>query len=128
PSFLNRKFSMSLSMAGLNGTVWLQLASVAGVITGGVLADFLARRTPAGRMLTQILGLALGVPFIFLTGYTLSAPLLVLAMTGFGYFKGVYDSNIWAALYDVVPPARRATAVGLMNSIGWIGGGIASVA
>ena len=35
PSFLYRKFGMSLSMAGLNGTAYLQVASVLGVITGG---------------------------------------------------------------------------------------------
>lgn len=128
PSFLNRKFAMSLSMAGLNGTAWLQLASVAGVIMGGVLADRLARRTRAGRMLTQTLGLALGIPFIFLTGHTLSVQVLVVAMAGFGFFKGLYDANIWAALYDVVPPRRRASALGVMNSIGWLGGGIAPVA
>ena len=39
-----------------------------------------------------------------------------------GLCKGVYDSNIWASLYDVVPPSRRSTSVGLMNMIGWIGG------
>ncbi len=128
PSFLNRKFAMSLSMAGLNGTIWLQLASIAGVITGGILADRLARRTPVGRMLIQIFGLLAGAPFIFLTGYTLSVPVLVLAMAGFGYFKGLYDANTWASLYDVVPPHRRAAALGLMNSIGWVGGGVAPVA
>jgi hypothetical protein len=49
-------------------------------------------------------------------------------MVGFGCFKGVYDANIWAALYDVVPVNRRATAVGAMNAIGWLGGGTAPVA
>jgi len=128
PSYLYRKFGMSLTMAGLNGTVFLQIASVGGVLCGGVLADRLARRHPAGRMITQSLGLLAGAPFIFLTGWTLSAPVLILAMTGFGYFKGLYDSNIWASLYDVVTPERRATALGLMNSIGWVGGGTAPVA
>ncbi|MFN7921989.1 MAG: MFS transporter [Bryobacteraceae bacterium] len=128
PSFLNRKFGMSLSMAGWNATAWLQIASVLGVLTGGWLADRLAQRRPAGRMLTQATGLLCGVPFIFLTGWTLAVPVLVAAMIGFGYFKGMYDANIWASLYDVVPPQRRATALGLMNSIGWFGGGIAPVA
>lgn len=128
PSFLNRKFGMSLTMSGLNATAWLQMASVLGVLSGGWLADRLARRHAGGRMLTQSLGLFLGVPFIFLTGWTLSVPVLVLAMTGFGFFKGLYDANIWASLYDVVPVARRATALGFMNSIGWLGGGIAPVA
>ena len=79
-------------------------------------------------MLTQAMGLALGVPFIFAAGWTLSVPLVIVALTGFGYFKGLYDANIWASLHDVVPPERRASAVGFMNSVGWIGGGVAPVA
>ena len=121
PSFLNRKFGMTLAMAGFSSTAYLQAASVLGVLSGGFLADRLARRHRGGRMITQAAGLLLGVPFLFLTGWTMSTVVLVLAMTGFGYFKGFYDANIWASLYDVVPVTRRATAVGLMNSIGWLG-------
>jgi hypothetical protein len=40
-------------------------------------------------------------------------------MIGFGYFKGMYDANIRASLHDVAPPERRATAVGVMNALGW---------
>ncbi|MEW6207816.1 MAG: MFS transporter [Acidobacteriota bacterium] len=128
PSFLYNKFNMSLAMAGLSGTAYLQIASVLGVITGGILADFLARRHRGGRMIVQAAGLLMGVPFIFLAGWTLSVPVLIFALVGFGYFKGLYDANIWASLHDVVPTERRASAVGFMNSIGWIGGGIAPVA
>jgi MFS family permease len=128
PSFLNRKFSMTLAMAGFSSTAYLQIASVLGVISGGFLADKLARQHRGGRMITQAIGLFLGIPFLFLTGWTLSVTVLVLAMAGFGYFKGLYDANIWASLYDVVPVARRATAVGVMNSVGWLGAGVAPVA
>lgn len=128
PSFLYRKFNLSLAMSGVSATVYLQIASVLGVISGGILADRLARKTRAGRMLTQAIGLSLGVPFIFLAGWTLSVPVVILALAGFGYFKGLYDANIWASLHDVVSPERRASAVGVMNSIGWIGGGMAPVA
>jgi MFS family permease len=106
----------------------LQIASVFGVMSGGILADRLARRYLGGRMMAQATGLLLGVPFIFITGWTLSVPILILALVGFGYFKGLYDANIWASLHDVVRPERRASAVGFMNSIGWLGGGIAPVA
>ena len=46
-------------------------------------------------------------------------------MTLFGLCKGCYDANIWAGLYDVVPPRARATAVGIMNTVGWGGGAMA---
>ena len=128
PSFLTRKFGMSLAAAGFSSTFYLQIASVLGVISGGVLADRLARRRPGGRMMTQAIGLLAGVPFIFITGWTLSVPVLVLALAGFGYFKGLYDANIWASLHDVVPARLRATAVGVMNAFGWVGAGFAPIA
>ena len=44
-----------------------------------------------------------------------------------GLFKGFYDANIWASLFDVMPPEARGRAVGLMNMVGWLGGGTAPV-
>ena len=128
PTYLKRQFGMSLSMSGVSATFYLQIASMLGAIAGGVLADRLAKKHKGGRMMAQAVGLFAGAPFIFLTGWTLSIPVLVLAMIGFGYFKGMYDSNIWASLYDVVRPERRATAVGVMNAIGWLGGGAGTFA
>jgi len=128
PTFLNDKFKMTLSMAGLNSTAWLQIASVLGVLVGGFLADRWVRHRSSGRMLVQGIGLLAGVPFIFLTGNTMLVPVLLGAMVGFGFFKGFYDANIWASLYDVVKPARRATALGLMNSVGWFAGAVGPVA
>jgi MFS family permease len=127
PSFLYSKFHMSLSMAGLNGTMYLQLSSVAGVLCGGLLADLLARRFAGGRMLTQALGLFLGIPFLFFTGWAASVPAVVLGMIGFGYCKGIYDANIFASLYDVVAVKQRGIAAGMLNSLGWLGGGFAPI-
>lgn len=128
PLFLYEKFKMSLTMSGVTATLFIQVASVVGVLVGGAMADSLARRAPGGRMLTQACGLFLGAPFIFVTGTTMHVPTLVVAMTGFGFFKGMYDSNIFASLFDVVPPAARATASGVMIAVGWIGGAIAPIA
>ena len=129
PSFLGRKFGMSLAMAGFTGTAYLQAASMLGAIAGGYLADrFVRQGMRGGRMTAQAIGLLCGVPFIFITGWTLWVPGLILAMSAFGFFKGIYDANIWASLHDVVEAGQRATAVGLMNSVGWVGGGIAPIA
>ena len=127
PTFLYQKFHMSLAMAGLNGTAYLQIASVLGVLSGGLLADRLRRRHAGGRILAQSIGLLCGVPFLFLTGWTIKVPLLLVGMIGFGYFKGLYDANIFAGLYDVVPVKRRGAAAGILNSLGWLGGGFAPV-
>jgi len=127
PTFLYQKFHMSLSMAGLNASLYLQTASLLGVLCGGYLADRFSKKRGGGRQLAQSIGLLLGAPFLFLTGWTLSVPILVLAMIGFGYFKGLYDANIIAGLYDVVSIESRGTAAGIANSLGWLGGGLAPV-
>jgi len=135
PSFLYRKFHLGLAMAGLSGTVYLSLASLIGVLCGGALADGLVKRqlrlgrsTKGIRMLTQSFGLLCGVPFLFLAGWSITMGTVIVAMIGFGFFKGLYDANIWASLYDVVSIERRGAAAGMMNSLGWIGGGAAPVA
>ncbi len=125
PTFLYQKFHMTLALAGLNATAYLQIASMAGVVCGGVLADSSARRRPGGRISTQAMGVLLAVPFLFLTGWTTSVFLLAAGLICFGFCKGIYDANIFAGLYDVVPVEHRGASAGLMNSLGWLGGGFA---
>ncbi len=76
----------------------------------------------------QSLGLVLGSPFVFLAGWSASFSMLVAALAAAGLCKGIDDANIFAALFDVVGPADRGTAAGLMNSVGWTGGFLAPVA
>jgi MFS family permease len=130
PTYLFRAFHMSLSMAGFSGAAYLQIASVVGVVAGGALADARVRRRPGdrgARMTVQALGLFCGVPFLLLSGFATAVTAVLAAMIGFGLFKGVYDSNLWAALYDVTPIERRGAALGIMNSLGWLGGAAAQL-
>jgi MFS family permease len=124
PTFLYEKFELSLTLSGVSATVYLQVASMVGSMLGGAMADWFRAKNRGGRMYVQALGALCGAPFIFLCGTTLELGVLVVAMIFFGLSKGIYDSNIWASLYDVVPPSRRGTAVGLMNMIGWMGGAL----
>lgn len=123
PKFLYDKFSMSLATAGLTATVFVQLASMAGSPTGGWLADTLRRRSPRGRIAIQMLGVLGGAPFVMLCGLTPSVSTLILALTAWGFFKGLYDANIFASAFDVVRPEARGSAAGFMNCVGWLGGG-----
>lgn len=128
PTFLVEKFGFKLSAAGLSGTVFIHLASAVSAPLGGVLADALARRFAGGRMMVQAIGLVIGAAFVALVGLTRDVTTLLVAMTIFGFGKGLYDSNIFASLYDVVEPRARGTAAGIMNTIGWAGGALGPVA
>jgi MFS family permease len=123
PAFLYEQFHLSLAAAGLTATVFVQLASTAGSPLGGWLADILRRRTPGGRMMVQAVGVLGGAPFVVLCGLTTSVTWLVVALIAWGLFKGLYDANIFASVFDVIRPEARGTAAGFMNMVGWLGGG-----
>lgn len=128
PTFLTDKFGFKLTTAGLSGAVFIHLASALSVPVGGWLADALARRLAGGRILVQAGGLLAGAAFIGLVGLTTNVRTLLIAMTLFGLCKGLYDANIFASLYDVIEPRARATAAGIMNTVGWGGGALGPLA
>ena len=128
PTFLYERFHLSLAASGLTATLFVQLASLAGSPAGGWWADVLRRKMPGGRMLVQAIGLAAGAPFVVLCGWTRSVSLLIVALAAWGFFKGIYDANIFASIFDVIRPEARGRAAGVMNMTGWLGGGIAPVA
>jgi sugar phosphate permease len=128
PAFLYEKFQLNLAMAGLTATLFVQLASMLGSPVGGWMADSLQQRFHGGRIAVQMLGLLGAVPFVIWCGQTLSVASLVVALTCWGFFKGLYDANIFASVLDVVLPEARGTAVGFMNLVGWlVGAGTAPV-
>ncbi|MFL6278857.1 MAG: MFS transporter [Vicinamibacterales bacterium] len=123
PKFLFDKFHMGLAMSGLTATLFVQLASLAGAPVGGWLADAWRRRSPRGRLAVQLVGVLGGAPFVAVCGLTSSVGTLIAALTLWGFFKGLYDANIFASVFDVVGPEARGTAAGFMNAIGWLAGG-----
>jgi MFS family permease len=74
-------------------------------------------------MMVQAIGVFGGAPFVALCGMTGSVGWLIVALTAWGLFKGLYDANIFASLFDVVRPEARGTAAGFMNTVGWLAGG-----
>jgi MFS family permease len=121
PSYIFERFDLGLSSSSLTSTFW-PLASLPGALLGGVAADWSSSRWRGGRIRVQSLGLIGAAPFVFLTGWSTSVPILIAALIGAGICKGIYDSNIFASLFDVIKPEDRGTAAGLMNTVGWTGG------
>jgi sugar phosphate permease len=128
PMYLYTRFHLSLGAAAFDAAVYPHVASMAGSVCGGYLADMFARRTRRGRLLVQCIGVMAGAPFVVLCGLSGSLTLVKIALICWGFFKGVYDSNIFASTFDVIPTESRGTVSGSMNCVGWLlGGGVAPV-
>jgi sugar phosphate permease len=122
PTLLFRKFHLTLALAGLTATIFVQSASMIGSPLGGWLADALRRRMPGGRMLTQAIAAGFEVPFVVACALTRSWTILIASLLLWGGFKGIYEANIFASVFDVVPVEARGTTAGFMNMVGWLGG------
>ena len=123
PIFMIRSFpEMETTQAVFHGVFWFYLGAFFGVTLGGRLSDALKIRRPGIRFEVEFVGLALCIPFILMMALVHSLPLMILAILMFGFATGVYDSNIYAALFDVINPRFRAVGTGLFGCGGCIVG------
>ena len=126
-TFAHDVLKLDLADSALVGPVMINIAGLSSVLAGGYLADRFAQKSPTGRFTVLTIGLSLAAAFLMIFPLATSAVAvgLLLFCTSFG--KGLFDGCIYAAMHDVVPPEARATAVGLMTMLGFIGAGISSV-
>ena len=125
PTYLHDRFGKSLTEAAAIATSSIMLAGLVAMLAGGILADLLVKRTRLARFYLMAASLISAGPFVYLCGLAQTVGVLVFGLIGAGFIKGIFDSCIYAAMHDVMAPAERSTAVGMMNFIGFIGAGLA---
>lgn len=125
PNFLFEKFSLSLKDAGFTASIYLQTATLVGLLGGGVLADRLFLRTRAARLWLLTTTLVCCAPCLFFIGNSATLLATCVAAAGFGLFSGFLMGNIFPAAFEVVPADTRASAVGFLNFFGAIVSGFA---
>lgn len=121
PIFIARAFpDMETAQAVFHGVFWFYAGAFIGVTIGGRLSDRLKAKRPGIRFEIEFVGLALCIPFVIMMALSHSLVWMIIAILCFGFATGVYDSNIYAALFDVVNPRYRAVATGLFGCGGCI--------
>jgi MFS family permease len=126
PLYLYERFGMSLAEAAFTATFYLQAASAGGIILGGWLADRWSGATSLGRLYTQIFGVLLAGPFLFLMGHSGSRAWLVAALVVFGVGRGFYDCNTMPVLCQIARDDLRSTGYGIFNFGSCVAGGLAA--
>src|SRR4030095_7957625 len=111
PNFLYEKFSLSLAEAGFTATVYVQSSTLAGLLSGGVIADRLYGRTKAARFWLLSAGMLISAPCIHLLGNSDTLFFTKLAAVGFGFGSGLFIANLMVCSFDIVPADTRASSV-----------------
>jgi MFS transporter, Spinster family, sphingosine-1-phosphate transporter len=124
PAFLREKYGLSLADAGGYAMFYHHLAALVGILVGGKISDAMVVTRPKFRLQLMCAAMFLGAPAIFFMGLASGLTFTCLAMGIFGLFRGLYESNTHAALFDVVAPQYRASAVGVMVMVAFLAGSI----
>ena len=124
PKFMARKFALGVGAAGYGAMLYHHVAAFVAIMAGAFLTDACVRRNPRFRLLLQTVALLLGAPALILFGF---APSCIAAWAGvalYGVFRGLFEVNAHASLFDVVPPCHRSTAEGLMTMVAFFTGSL----
>jgi MFS family permease len=125
PTFLYEKFHLSLQAAAFNSVSFHLAGAIFGVMLGARISDRFAARRRTVRMEIEYASLILGCPFVYLLGASSNLWLVYVSLGAFGVFRGMYDSNLFAAPYDVIPPRYHSSATGIMLALAFIVGAMA---
>lgn len=127
PTFLHDKFALTQADAAWNASVYLQSMTAVGLLGGGVLSDWLYRRSTAARQWVLVASLVCSAPSLFFLGAAETLSATRLAAAAFGLSSGLFMGNIFAAGFEVVPADLRATAVGILNLFGGLVSGFGAL-
>ncbi|RYG30794.1 MAG: MFS transporter, partial [Chitinophagaceae bacterium] len=114
PLLLIEKFGLSVSSAGFSSMFYHHIGAFIGVILGGMLSDRFAAKNPVYRLVLQSLALLCAAPFIYSLGIAETPRAMYIGLFLFGLFRGIYDSNIYASLYELIRPQIRSSAAGIV--------------
>ncbi len=117
PEILREKFSLGQGKAGVSAILFVQIASIIGVLIGGALADKWMQKTSRGRIYTSAIGMLLFLPALFSVGNAGTLTMAIVGLTIFGLGWGFFDCNNMPILCQIARPEWRATGYGIMNLV-----------
>jgi len=117
PEILREKFNLGQGKAGVSAILYVQIASIIGVVIGGTLADRWMRTTSRGRIFTSAIGMLMFLPALFSVGNASTLTIAILGLIVFGLGWGFFDCNNMPILCQIVRPEWRATGYGIMNLV-----------
>ncbi|MDO4575491.1 MAG: MFS transporter [Planctomycetia bacterium] len=99
--------------AAFHAVFWFFAGALVGIAIASRISDRVAKKRPTFRMEMNCIGLVMAAPAVFLVVNVPGFIACCAALFFYGMAQGVYDSNFFAAIYDVVEPRFHAAATGI---------------
>lgn len=122
PLYLHRVKQFSVAEASFWFGILSATGGFLGVLTGGYVGDMLARRTPAGHLITIGVGFLLAAPAAIVMMLAEERAIFLPALFFAVAFLVLYIGSVNAVIHNVVHPTLRATAVAIFVFVINLGG------
>ncbi len=127
PKFMSMKFGTSVGAAGTQTMLYHHLCAFLAILAGGLLTDRFVKRMPRFRLGFQMVSMLCGAPCLVMIGLMPSAVAMIALTAAYGVFRGFFEVNTHASLFDVIPPPYRSTSVGIFTVFAFFVGGLSGV-
>jgi len=124
PTYYKENFNISQTEAGVYATAYFFVAMLLGVIFGGTITDYLARKNSKARILVPAIGFLIAVPAVFFASFTTILWITILGFMVYAFTRPFLDANMMPILDMIADKRYLATGYGILNLCSCIIGGI----
>jgi MFS family permease len=124
PLFFAESFHMNLTAAGFWGTFPVQAGSVVGILAGGYFSDRVGQHMATRRMLLHGLCYLAGAPLLLAFVWSNTYGLIISVVFLFSLLRALGAANANPLLCDLLPKNTWSTAIGVMNTMNCLAGGL----
>jgi len=117
PTFLHRVHNLPLGESSTEFGAMLAVAGLVATLLGGMLANVLRKRTPAGYVWVMLLSLVFATPLCFFALMVGNATLSLIGLGASMFFLFLPTGPIASEMFEIVPVHLRASAMALCTFI-----------
>ncbi len=123
PTYLKEHFHLTQGTAGLLATIYLNVASLLGLLVGGAWADRWSLTNKRACIFVSVIGLCAATPGILLLSSTDLLPFAICGLVLYGLTRSFADTELMPIVCLIDDPRYRATGLGVLNLFASLVGG-----
>jgi len=124
PTMMREQFKLGQGAAGFSSLGVLYGSQIVGLLIGGFWSDRWSRKNERARIIIPAVAILLAAPAFWGTGWSHSISLTLVCLSLWGLAMGIFGANTMPIICLVVDERYRATALGILNGVTAISGGL----